>query len=111
MSLQESVDDLYELFRNRSEWRFIAMLTEEAGEVQGAYNKMVDGNIRKPKTREDVVEELAQLTGCCFLAAKNLGLKTDEILSQADFFLQGKKKQIIDDRKQMVFGQENNPDS
>lgn len=96
MSLQEAVDNCYDAVGNRAAWRFISALTEEAGEVQGAFNKMMDGNKRKPKTENDVMEELIQLTANCFMTAKHYGFTVEEMLFYVDHFLGGKHKEFTD---------------
>ena len=99
MSLQDAVNEFYTVrFLNRESWRVISMLTEEAGEVQGAFNKWMDGNKRKPKTEADVIEELVQLTGCCFLAGKHYDIPVENLMLSAAVFLREKTAQIQADR-------------
>lgn len=98
MTLQDAVDRFRKIRGNIPEWRVISMLTEEAGEVQGAFNKMMDGNKRKPKTQADVIEELVQLTGCCFLAASYYDIPVENLMYSAGLFLDDKRKQILQDR-------------
>jgi len=97
MSLQESVNGFQEVRHYYPMWRAVGMLTEEAGEVSGAFNKWMDGNKRKPKTEDDVLLELVQLTGCCFLVADKLHVEVDAMLELAAKFLDDKRAQIIED--------------
>lgn len=94
MSLQDAVEDFLAARGPLSAWRVISMLTEEAGEVQGAFNKWQDGNKRKPKTEADVVEELVQLAGCCFIAGQYYGFDVEELEAKATSFLREKITQI-----------------
>lgn len=94
MSLQDAVEEFWEIRGDTKEWRVIAMLTEEAGEVQGAFNKWQDGNKSKPRSEADVIEELVQLTGCCFLAGQYYGIDVEELAANATGFLNEKIKQI-----------------
>lgn len=67
--------------------RYIRGIAEESGEVIGAYNKWMDGRTDKPKTREDVLEELSQLVGCCLLLSFELGLMPSKLLDQTREFI------------------------
>jgi hypothetical protein len=114
MGLQDAVNEFYDIREPMPQWRIISMLTEEAGEVQGAFNKWQDGNKRKPKAEKDVIEELVQLTGCCFVAARNYGLNVEDLMLEATCFLREKVAQIRADGwspdDQLGYGQEAYPD-
>lgn len=97
MTLQHAVNEFCTVRNPMPQWRVISMLTEEAGEVQGAFNKWKDGNRRKPKTQADVIEELVQLTGCCFIAAAQYGFSVEDLLWEASCFVREKSAQIIAD--------------
>ena len=71
--------------------RYVRAIAEEAGEVAGAYNKWQDGRTDKPKTPDDIAHEMAQVIGCCFLLALQLGYTPEELLARADRFLTGKR--------------------
>jgi len=113
MSLQESIDQFIEVRGYISKWRLIGSLTEEAGEVQGAFNKMMDGHRSKPKTIDDVIGELIQLTGNCFLVARHYGIDVETLLREAAKFLDDKRAMILIDGwtpdDQLECGQETNP--
>ena len=94
MSLQDAVNEFLDIRHPIPEWRVISMLTEEAGEVQGAFNKWQDGNKRKPRNEADVIEELVQLTGCCFVAAKYYDIPVENLIHSAEVFLHEKITQI-----------------
>lgn len=83
-----------DLWPQRSPERWIRAVAEEAGEVVGAFNKWHDGNKIKPKNREDVLEELAQLMGVVYMTAHQLGLSYQEFLESVDGFLAAKEDQI-----------------
>jgi len=114
MTLRDAIDEFKDARGPIPSWRIIGMLTEEAGEVQGAFNKWMDGNKGKPKTRDDVIEELVQLTGNCFLAADYYGLTIESIMLEAACFFREKAAQIRADGwtpdDQLELGQETNPD-
>lgn len=97
MSLQDAVNEFIEARDPIPAWRVISMLTEEAGEVQGAFNKWQDGNKRKPRDQTDVYEELVQLTGCCFVAAQCYGFDVDMLMREAACFLREKVAQVKSD--------------
>lgn len=72
----------------------VAALTEEAGEVQGAFNKWQDGNIRKPKDITDVIEETTQLLACCLLLGHHWGINAENMLHRMDLFLADKTDEV-----------------
>lgn len=74
--------------------RYVRAIAEEAGEVVGAFNKMTDGRTDKPKSREDVIHEMAQLIACCFLLSNKLGFDPFRLLLRADKFLVDKAHKI-----------------
>ena len=93
-SIQQALDELYPNL-NRANWRVIAAVTEEAGEVQGAYNKMMDGRKDKPKTENDVIAETMQLIACCLIVGKHYGLSVDYMMNGAKNFMSIKRRQLI----------------
>jgi hypothetical protein len=70
--------------------RYIRAISEEAGEVSGAYNKWTDRRTDKPKGPDDVMHEMAQTIGCCFLAALHLGHDPAELLERTHRFMRDK---------------------
>lgn len=93
MARDELIENLYQ-FLNTADWRIVAMTTEEAGEVQGAFNKWQDGNTRKPKDAADVLEETVQLLACCLILGHHWGVDSEEMLRRADQFLAGKAEEL-----------------
>lgn len=69
-------------------------IAEEAGEVIGAFNKWHNGYKTTPKTREDVLEEMSQLTACLFLTASRLQVNPAELLDMTGGFMAAKGQQI-----------------
>jgi len=94
MDIQDRIDEFGRLWPDRPTERWIRAIGEEAGEVIGAFNKWDDGYTHKPKTREDVLEEMAQLTGCVFFTAYRLGVPFADFLTMTDDFLAAKARQI-----------------
>lgn len=90
---QYQLNRLYELLDKR-DWRIVAMLTEEAGEVQGAFNKWQSGHRKKPKTKQDVIEELIQLTACCYLAALHFAISPYLLNQRVNMFLDDKADEL-----------------
>lgn len=74
----------------------IGMLTEEAGEVQGAYNKARRMNVPSNKRTytDDIVEELIQLYACALLAGHHYGFSSEQMNELAIRFMQKKESQI-----------------
>jgi len=70
--------------------RYVDAIAEEAGEVMGAYNKWQDGRTDKPKGPDDIMAEMAQVIGCCFLAALHLGHNPAELLERTHRFMRDK---------------------
>lgn len=92
--LQASIGDLANTFANSSEERLMLGIAEEAGEVTGTYNKMCDRRTDKPKTMTNVIEEMAQLIGCVFLAADRFGYSYYEVLTETNKWLIRKRQEI-----------------
>lgn len=77
--------------------RYARAVAEEGGEVLGAYNKMDDGRTDKPKDPGDIMHEMAQVIGCCFLLALNLGFTPEQLLQRTDRFLTEKRLGLGDE--------------
>ncbi len=92
--LETVIREWLELFPGDDIERWVRAVAEESGEFVGAFNKWHDGNRLKSKTRDDVVEELAQLLGCVFVVAAKLDLGCEEVVGLAAEFLSGKAAQI-----------------
>lgn len=93
----DSMTELYPLL-NRAQWRIIGMITEEAGELQGAFNKWQDGLEGFPHKNSkgywDVLEELIQVIACGLLAAHHFGITEDELWAKVNYFYVQKRIQI-----------------
>ena len=94
MNLEVRVKEFRDMFDHRDTERWIRAIAEEAGEVAGAFNKWQDGNTVKPRTREDVLEEMSQLLACVLCTADKLGMPVPEFMETVDHFLQVKAEQI-----------------
>jgi hypothetical protein len=70
--------------------RNVRAIAEEAGEVLGAYNKMTDGRTDKPRTAGDIMHEMAQTIGMCFVTALDLGYSPEELLARTERFMHEK---------------------
>jgi hypothetical protein len=64
MDIVQAAYELYPLL-NHDDGRMIGMITEEAGEVSGAYNKWIDDRKDKPKTVNDIIDETVQWNLIC----------------------------------------------
>jgi NTP pyrophosphatase (non-canonical NTP hydrolase) len=104
--LEPRLREFAELFPGRDDERWVRAVAEEAGEVLGAFNKWHDGNRLKPRTRQDVLEEIAQLLACTFILAAKLGVSVDDLLELADQFMARKVRQIRLIRAHPAAGQE-----
>lgn len=91
---QQSLDALYP-YLNRADWRIIGAVTEEAGEVQGAYNKMMDGREDKPKNEDDIIQETTQLLACCLIVGKHYGYGIESMMRSARRFMVTKRVQLM----------------
>jgi hypothetical protein len=94
-SRQDLVRALSAVFNDSTVERFFLGIGEEAGEVQGAYNKWCEKRTDKPHTVENVLEEMGQLVGCVFLAAYRIGYTDREILALCDEWLVTKRQEIL----------------
>jgi NTP pyrophosphatase (non-canonical NTP hydrolase) len=79
---------------NTQTWRMVGAITEEAGEVQGAFNKWADKRIDKPKNVRDVMEETAQLIACGFMLAYHFDMSPDTMLEKVTAFIQRKTLEL-----------------
>lgn len=96
--IEEHAADLDALFAARTTERWFRAISEEAGEVVGAFNKWEDGNTLKPKGPADILEESGQLLGCLVAAMGRLGFSFEDLLSETDRFLVTKKA-VIEKRR------------
>lgn len=94
MGLTEMVRRLIEAFPNNEEWIYFMALGEEAGEVQGAYVKWITNRKDKPKYKDDVLKEMAQLVGCVLLAAETIDIDTECVMAMTAKWLERKRIQI-----------------
>ena len=90
--LDAGIADWEEIWSGHSLERWMLVIAEEAGEVIGAFNKWHNGY--KMKTREDVLEEMSQLTGCLFLTAYELQVSPAELLDMTGDFMAAKATEI-----------------
>lgn len=95
MSLKDAVCRFTNLFPQREPERWMLHIAEEAGEVVGAFNKWHYAHKTKVRTRDDVLEELAQLHGVVLCVADELGVPHDEFLKMTEDFLISKREQIL----------------
>lgn len=70
--------------------RYMLGIAEECGEVIGAYNKYSGRRTDKPKNKYQIAGEMAQLIGCIFLAANNMGFSVQYMLDQTNEWLSAK---------------------
>jgi hypothetical protein len=92
--IEEHTADLDALFAARTTERWFRAISEEAGEVVGAFNKWQDGNTLKPRGPADVLEESGQLLGCLVAAMGRLGFSFGDLLGETDRFLVAKAAAI-----------------
>lgn len=93
INIQIALDELYPHL-NHDTSRIIGALTEEAGEVQGSWNKISDGRKDKPKTVDDILEETCQLIACCMIVGKHFGRTTDQMLYMSWQFMTEKTEEL-----------------
>jgi phosphoribosyl-ATP pyrophosphohydrolase len=74
--------------------RYVRAVAEEAGEVVGAFNKWTDGRTDKEKGPKDIIQEMAQLIGCCFLVMRKLGFYPTDLLKDVNSFMAEKAQGI-----------------
>lgn len=79
--------------------RFLLGIMEEAGEVAGAWNKLIDKRSDKPMTLADVTEELSQLLACCILFGISIGVNPSDLLDQSRQFAIQKTEAINHGRR------------
>lgn len=91
-TLDELVEALDATLKQSAE-RYLRGVAEEAGEVMGAYNKMVDGREDKPKDTEDILQEMAQLITCCLLAARKFDYGTYKVMTAVSEFVTDKARE------------------
>ena len=77
--------------------RYARAVAEEGGEVLGAYNKWQDKRTDKPKGPDDIMHEMAQVIGCCFLVALHLGCTPEELLERTHRFMEDKRRNTGDE--------------
>jgi NTP pyrophosphatase (non-canonical NTP hydrolase) len=92
--LEDGIVAWEELWGEHSLERWMLAIAEEAGEVIGAFNKWHNGYRTKPKTRDDVLEEMSQLMCCLLLTASRLEVFPGEMLALTADFFQDKAQQI-----------------
>src|SRR5215471_7325782 len=93
LDLVRFASDLRDALRNDLN-RDVRAIAEEAGEVLGEYNKMTDGRTDKPKTADDIVHEMAQTIGMCFVTALELGHSPMTLLARVEQFMYEKARKI-----------------
>ncbi len=93
------IADWEEIWSNHSIERWMLAIAEESGEVIGAFNKWHNGYKTTPKTREDLLEEMSQLTACLFLTAYKLQVSPAELLGMTGDFMAAKAAQIREIRR------------
>ena len=73
--LESGIAGFNELWPQHDLQRWMLAIAEESGEVIGAFNKWHNGYTYNPKTQEDVLEEMTQLTACILATADKLGVR------------------------------------
>jgi phosphoribosyl-ATP pyrophosphohydrolase len=91
-SVEEHVADCDSLLHDRTAERWFRAVSEEAGEVVGAFNKWQDGNTRKPKGPADILEESGQLLMCLVASLGRIGYSLHDLLEETDRFAVVKAK-------------------
>jgi len=97
--IEARLDETDQLWPGRGPERWVRAVAEEAGEVVGAFNKWHDGYLAKPRTKEDVLAEMAQLQACLLILARKLGTSADELLAMTDEFLAVKTEEVLEARR------------
>lgn len=98
--LEVRIAELDGLWPQHSLERWFLAIAEEAGEAVGAFNKWHNGYKTKPRTKEDVIEEMSQLMACVLAAAGRLGYSPGNMMEQIDLFIGKKIAQIEEIRRQ-----------
>jgi hypothetical protein len=104
--MKDTCEEALEAFYGRIDqrnWRIVAMLTEEAGEVQGAFNKMSSAAAgfrqHTVKGLDDVRDEITQLLAVTFLAGIHFGVAPADLLERARMFAQRKAAYLADPQR------------
>lgn len=92
-TVKAALEELYPVL-DHHDWRIIGAITEEAGEIQGAFNKWQGDTASKIKTKEDVIEETVQCMACCIILLYHYKITSGEAYSKVIDFMYSKAAQI-----------------